>query len=145
MRTLSAIGYLTFLMALYYAITFALGEAFLRNITDALFGGYVAYYGHYIGPNLPALTHPAVLVILAAAAATLLPGVLRLSRGFAMVILAVFLVRAGFALTGAEGAPPPGMTLFLAALFSVGWLFLSAALADPRLWTWLKERGGPQR
>ena len=140
MRTLSLIGYLVFLMATFYGITNALGPEFVANLTEALFGGYVTYWNYHIGPNLPGWTNPTVLVILVAFAVTILPGVLKLSRFFASVIIAVFAVRIAFLMLGAAGAPAPSAALFMAALFAAGWLLVTAALVDRSLWNWIRDK-----
>ena len=138
MTLFSQIAMIVFFMALYYAILHGLGPEFVANFTAFMFDDYIAYWDHYLAPNMPGFGHPAVMVILAALVCALVPGFFRITRFIASVIIAIFLVRLGFAMTGAQGAPAPTFDGAILAAFALGWIIFASALGDRTLWMWLR-------
>ncbi|MCB1418726.1 MAG: hypothetical protein KDJ74_06885 [Notoacmeibacter sp.] len=138
MRILSEVGYMVFLMAVYYAVTHWLGAEFMANFTAFMFDDYIRLWVVHFQPMMPGLGHPAVIVILLALIVMMIPGFLRISRLAAALIIAVFAVRLAFLAFGAAGAPAPSFTLAIMAAFALGWLFLASAIGDGGLWGWLR-------
>lgn len=138
MRILSEVGYMVFLMAVYYAITHWLGAEFMANFTAFMFDDYIRLWVVHFQPMMPGFGHPAVIVILLALIVMMIPGFLRISRLAAALIIAVFVVRLAFLAFGAAGAPAPSFTLAIMAAFALGWLFLASAIGDGGLWGWLR-------
>lgn len=135
MNTVRGVGGWAFLIALFYGFRAAMGvRAF-----DDWFGPYVKL-GLLIWNNLPDWNHPVLLVIAGAFLLLVLSQWIRHTRSIASAIVALFLVRLGFALAGEGTVPPPDMWLGAAAVLAFGWLLFSASFGDPRLWTWIRSR-----
>ncbi|MCB1418274.1 MAG: hypothetical protein KDJ74_04440 [Notoacmeibacter sp.] len=138
MRILFEIGYMVFLMAIYYAVTHWLGAEFMANFTAFMFDDYIRIWTVHLQPMMPGFGHPAVIVILIALIVMMIPGLLRISRFAAALIIAVFIVRLAFLTFGAAGAPAPSFALAIMAAFALGWLFMASAIGDGGLWGWLR-------
>ncbi|MBV1711592.1 MAG: hypothetical protein KUA37_06245 [Desulfomicrobium sp.] len=134
MRILSEVGYMVFLMAVYYAVTHWLGAEFMANFTAFMFDDYIRLWAVHFQPMMPGFGHPAVIVILLALIVMMIPGFLRISRLAAALTIAVFVVRLAFLAFGAAGAPTPSFALATMAAFALGWLFLASAIGDGGLW-----------
>lgn len=137
MNTVRGIGEWAVPIALFYGLRAAMGASAFED----WFGPYIKL-GNLIWDRLPDWNHPLVLVIGAAFVLLLLSGWLRLARGLASAVVALFLVRSGFALAGEESVPPPDLWLGAAAMLAFGWLLFSASFGDPRLWSWIRRRRG---
>ncbi|MDP4026628.1 hypothetical protein Q8W71_28880 [Methylobacterium sp. NEAU 140] len=135
MSILRGIGRWALLFALVYGLRAAMGPALWWE-----FVGPYAKLGSMIWDRLPAWNHPILLVVYGAAALLLLAGWVRGARIVANAVVALFLVRTGFALVGEGSVPPPSLWLGAAAVLSLGWLMFSASFGDPRLWVWIRSR-----
>lgn len=137
---LAKIALLVILLSLYYAVTAAMGEPFMSGFWDFMFADYIAVYDVHIAGRWPGWTHPPVLVIVIALAIAVVPGVVKLITLIASIIIAVFVARLGFLLTGADGAPLPTPELGSYALLAAGWLLFAAAIGDRSLFNWYRAR-----
>lgn len=136
MSTIRGIGEWAFPIALFYGIRAAMG---VRAFED-WFGPYIKL-GAMLWDRLPDWHHPVVLVVGAAFVLLLLSGWLRFARGIASAVVALFVVRSGFALAGEGSVPAPDLWLAAAALLALGWLLFSSYFGDPRLLNWGRNRG----
>ncbi|WP_342154655.1 hypothetical protein [Methylorubrum sp. SB2] len=135
MNTVRGIGEWAVPIALFYGIRAAMGA---RAFED-WFGPYIKL-GHLVWDRLPDWNHPIVLVVGAAFVLLLLSGWLRLARGLASAVAALFVVRSAFAVAGEGSVPPPDLWLGAAAVLALGWLLFSVSFGDPRFRAWLKHR-----
>ena len=140
MMIISRIGAMAAMIAVYYGVTNAIGPKAMASFWDFMFKGYIELWDMHFAHRIPAWNHPVILVIAAALVLTSLPGLMRISRQAAAFVVALFLVRLGFAVTGASGAPAVSPELALYALFAAGWLLFSSSLGDRSLWTWIRHR-----
>lgn len=134
LRMISQVGLMAFLIALYYGTVGALGDALISNIGTFLFADYVTFWNTHLAHRMPSLTHPVLMVIGATLLLVMLPGILNLARLVASFVIALFLVRAGFALVGSGVAPAPTSALGMAALFAVGFIIFMGTLASVSSW-----------
>lgn len=139
MRSMSRIAYLTFLITAYLAAKHAMGPDLTARLVEALFGDYIRFWDVH-GPALPALSNPLLLVMGTALLATALPIFLVISRWLASAIIALFMAKLAMMAMGSAGAQAPALSLGLAAMFLVGWLFVLATIGDRSLILWLRDR-----
>lgn len=139
MKPVSRIAYLTFLIMGYFAARHAMGPDLTARLVEAFFGDYVRFWQVH-GPALPAITNPLVIAMGMALLATALPIFLVISRWLASAVIALFLAKLAMMTTGNAGAGAPALSLGLAAMFSVGWLFVLATIGDRSLILWLRDR-----